>query len=101
MQLSSGSTLIDHTFVFRGPQASRVCLVGSFNAWNGTATPMRRTRGGGWKVVLHLAAGHYEYKYLVDGEWRREPECEDEDVVCPHCVPNEYGTMNCVLDLHD
>lgn len=99
MQTPLGTTLVDHTFIFRGPEASQVFVVGSFNGWDSNATPMRKTRGGVFRVTLPLTPGRHEYKYVVDGDWRRDPECEEPDIVCPHCTENEFGTMNCVLNI--
>jgi len=52
--------------------AERVNLVGEFNDWDTTATPMSRHRSdSNWKVSVELKAGQrYRFRYLVDGkEW--------------------------------
>lgn len=90
-----------HTFAMRAPEAKKVCLAGTFNGWDTEATPMRRNEYGVWTATLRLAPGRYEHKYLVDGAWRSEAACEGpghDD--CPHCVPNDRGTRNCVFHLH-
>ena len=82
-------------------EAKSVFLAGSFNGWSTSATPMV-TNGHGqghWKATLPLARGQYEYKFVVDGEWCCEPDCVDKGVHCPHCIVNEYGTMNRVLEV--
>ena len=98
-QTSLGQTLIPQRFEYRDPDARNVTLLGSFNGWDPVATPMRRKTDGLWIATVRLQPGRHEYKYLVDGEWRRETTCEELDRDCPHCVPNNYGTMNCVLEL--
>lgn len=88
-----------HTFATRAPDAKNVRLAGSFNGWDPEATPMRRNEHGVWMVTLQLEPGRYEYKYVVDGTWRCEEACEQSHRGCPHCVPNDFGTWNCVFNL--
>ncbi len=79
--------------------ATAVFLAGSFNNWSPTATPMTRDQRNHWTVLLPLAPGHYEYKFVVDGEWCCEPGCTFKSVQCPRCTMNGFGTMNCVLEV--
>ena len=79
--------------------AEAVILAGSFNNWSLTETPMARDSGGYWTASLPLAAGRYEYKFVVDGEWCCEPGCTYKTVHCDHCVINEFGTMNRVPEV--
>ena len=88
------------TFTTPAPDAKKVCLAGSFNGWDPGATPMRRNEYGVWVVTLQLAPGRYEYRFVVDGEWRSEVACEGPHGDCPHCVPNDFGTRNCVVHVH-
>lgn len=62
-------------FVFVGPQASKVSLVGDFNEWDVTKTPMVRSATGGlWTVTLPLKAGRHLYAFVVDGStWTNDP----------------------------
>jgi Carbohydrate-binding module 48 (Isoamylase N-terminal domain) len=62
-------------FVLVAPQAARVSLVGDFNNWDPTATPMERTpTGGTWSVNVPLSAGRHEYSFVVDGkQWIPDP----------------------------
>jgi hypothetical protein len=62
-------------FVLVAPQAVQVSLVGTFNRWDPTATPMERTpTGGTWSVVIPLSAGRHEYAFVVDGKhWLPDP----------------------------
>ncbi len=52
--------------------AKRVIVSGNFNAWNKEELAMIKTIGG-WQLPYVLAAGNYEYKFLVDGEWITDP----------------------------
>ena len=62
-------------FVFVGPQASHVALVGDFNDWDVRKTPMVRSATGGlWTVTLPLQAGRHLYAFVVDGStWTNDP----------------------------
>ncbi len=62
-------------FVVVAPQAVHVSLVGDFNNWDPTATPMERTpTGGTWSVIVPLSAGRHEYSFVVDGkQWIPDP----------------------------
>ena len=70
-----------------GDGARRVELTGSFNDWQ--RLPMRRQKDGSFVKVVELAPGTYEYKFLVDGQWRGDPDNGDWAV-------NPYGTVNSV-----
>ncbi len=78
-------------------RAKEVFLAGSFNDWNPKALPMRRRTKGEWRATLRLEPGRYEYKFVVDGEWRCAPDCDRPYGGCPNCVQNKFGTMNRVL----
>jgi 1,4-alpha-glucan branching enzyme len=77
--------------------AERVNLVGDFNDWDTTATPMTRNRSdSNWKVSVELeAAQRYRFRYLVDGkEWHNDWHADDH-------VDNPYGSHDSVVDLAD
>jgi 1,4-alpha-glucan branching enzyme len=77
--------------------AESVFLVGTFNAWNPSACPMKRSADGVWRVSLKVAPGIYEYKFLVDGEWVCKPGVHELDPTLlsdSDCVPSVYGTAN-------
>ena len=76
-------------FEFSAPEAQEVWLVGDFNNWAICTNPMKKDRKGLWKATLPLAPGRYEYRFLADGQWENDPSCS-----C--CVPNQFGSMNCV-----
>jgi len=60
-------------FFCNAPNAEHVCLVGDFNDWDLTATPMRRMPDGTWMTGLELPHGHHQYLFLVDGNPRLDP----------------------------
>jgi 1,4-alpha-glucan branching enzyme len=69
-----------------------VKVAGNFNAWNPDATPLKNAGGGEWVIRLLLRSGQYEYRFVVDGRWREDPQV-------PQHVPNPYGALNSVLAL--
>ena len=61
-------------FVFVAPRAAKVSVVGDFNGWDSTKTPMARaTDGGVWTVTLPLTTGRHLYSFVVDGSWSIDP----------------------------
>jgi 1,4-alpha-glucan branching enzyme len=77
------------SFEFQAPEAQKVYLVGNFNDWDTRAGLMKKDKKGIWKITLSLKPGRYEYRFLRDGSWENDPSCSD-------CVPNEFGSQNCV-----
>lgn len=73
------------------PDAGEVYLVGDFNNWDLGADRMTK-RQGSFRKTKKLKPGEYCYKFLVDGEWHTDPSAEKQ-------VPNEYGTMNSVIQI--
>jgi len=86
-------------FGCRAPMARSVFLAGSFNHWDPTKLPMRRHPDGTWGLALQLNPGRYEFKFIIDGQWCCDPEKGDAQGVQAGCVPNPFGTMNCVVDV--
>lgn len=85
-------------FSCQAPSAKAVFLAGTFNGWKPDAEPLRPVNGK-WTVTLPLPPGHYEYKFVVDGQWCCEPGCEHAYQGCPRCVANDRGTMNRILEV--
>ena len=59
-------------------QGASVNLVGEFNGWDPTATPMNRLKSGDYKVTVDLQVGQeYQFRYLIDGHlWVNETEAD-------------------------
>jgi 1,4-alpha-glucan branching enzyme len=79
-------------FVFPAPDAQKVSLGGDFNNWDTHAEPMKKDKKGIWKVTVNLESGRYEYRFFVDDKWEKDPSCTE-------CVPNDFGSMNCVKNV--
>lgn len=78
------------TFKYRAPEAKSVFLAGSFNGWNVAANQMKRSKDGTWSTTVNLLPGEYEYLFIVDGEWKTDPQCEPRYL-------NRYGGYNSLL----
>lgn len=77
--------------VFDAPDARSVSVVGDFNDWQPTATPMRRLEAGQpWSALVLIPPGRHAYALLVDGtRWvadPRAPRARDDDFGKPQSV---------------
>ena len=79
-------------FTFKAPGALSVMLAGDFTHWQENAIQMKKQAGGLWKATVDLGPGTYHYRFLVDGQWRDDPECTLR-------VPNPYGGDNSVREV--
>jgi len=69
---------------FIDPVAGSVCLAGTFNDWRPNVTPMIHIGAGRWVKALALPPGSYEYRLVVDGEWKPAPRA-GETIANPFC----------------
>jgi 1,4-alpha-glucan branching enzyme len=74
------------------PDAQRVTIVGDFNNWNVTETPMKRLKNGDFQVSLELPCNtEYSFRYLVNANrW-------ENDWYADRYVPNPYGCEDSVV----
>ena len=77
-------------FNFRAPPGVEVCVAGTFNNWDPTSIRLRGNSKGTYTATVLLPPGQYEHKFIVNGDWRNDPECSEQ-------VPNAFGTTNSVL----
>ncbi|MBQ8279082.1 MAG: type I pullulanase [Roseburia sp.] len=68
------------TFRYYAPDATKVCLAGTMNGWSDSATLMTKGDDGVWTHTAELAAGTYQYKFVVDGSWVNDPNNTNEMV---------------------
>ena len=69
-----------------------VLLAGSFNDWQPVKKLVEKNGNGVYRCRLLLFPGEYQYKFLVDGQWR-------SDALNPDFVPNDFGSLNSVLNV--
>jgi len=81
------------TFTVRAEAGSKVFVAGSFNNWDPTAKELADKNGDGtFTATLSLAPGSYQYKFVIDGTWCADPECNE-------WVQNDHGTLNSVVNV--
>jgi len=80
------------TFSFESSDAKEVILMGDFNNWNPKKHPMKKDDNGKWIRAVLLPPGQYEYKFLVDGQWKEDPQ---NDRICS----NKFGSYNNLVNL--
>lgn len=81
---------------FKDASAGDVRIAGDFNGW----VPDRGVRSliasegqtRVWTKVLNLEPGTYQYRYVVDGEWREDP-------ANPRSAPGPTGQPNSILQV--
>ncbi|HEX6809122.1 MAG TPA: isoamylase early set domain-containing protein [Gemmatimonadaceae bacterium] len=83
-------------FVLLAPSASSVSLVGDFNDWQRTATPLRPAGAPGmWAVSLPVPRGLHQYAFIVDGtRWTPDPATSTT-------VTDDFGTTTSVIAVGD
>jgi 1,4-alpha-glucan branching enzyme len=78
-------------FKFHSEPGHAVYVAGTFNNWNAKQYPLHDRKGtGDYRLVVPLAPGRFEYKFIIDGLWCVDPEC-------PDWVRNNYGSLNSVV----
>jgi chromosome partitioning protein len=79
---------------FRDGAASDVRIAGDFNGWVPDKGVRSLIESEGqqrvWTKVMQLPPGTYQYRYVVDGEWRKDPSN-------PESVPGTGGRPNSIL----
>jgi chromosome partitioning protein len=79
---------------FRDAAASDVRIAGDFNGWVPDKGVRSLIESEGqtriWTKILRLSPGTYQYRYVVDGEWREDPDN-------PEVASGQVGGRNSVL----
>ena len=78
-----------------GEKVRNAAVLGEFNNWSASATPMKRLRNGEFTASVELARGrNYQFRYLLDKtQWENDPEAD-------RLVPTPYGDCyNSVLEI--
>jgi hypothetical protein len=81
-------------FILVDGAAQQVYLVGDFNGWSKTETPLvRAANGNSWTVAVPLSQGRHEYAFIVSDEngdrWVADP--------LGRIVEDEFGTESSVI----
>lgn len=80
-------------FVLVAPEAASVAVVGDFNDWSFSATPLERQPGDDvWWVTVPLRPGRYRYAFVVNGtSWQPDPNAP--------AAEDEFGRPNSVVTI--
>lgn len=78
-------------FTYYDPVARDVQLAGDFSDWKPVRSlTIQDGKERIWKCVVSLDPGNYQYKYIVDGEWRVDPNNDE-------VVKDDKGVSNSSL----
>ena len=88
--LSKKTTKKRASFQLLATDASQVCVAGTFNDWDPVVRPLKRGKDDVFRTWMNLAPGTYEYRFVIDGEWREDPCCQLRS-------PTPYGGDNSIL----
>ncbi len=77
-QYGTGNSVLNigksYAFTLNGyTDAKKVFLAGSFNNWKPNEIRMIKTDTA-WVAEYYIGPGNYEYKFIVDGEWKLDPD---------------------------
>lgn len=80
------------TFSLESTDADEVIVTGDFNNWDPKKHPMEKDENGNWIKTVMVLPGKYEYKFLVDGQWKEDPKNKELSFNC-------FGTYNNILNV--
>lgn len=84
-------TLKVQTISLLASEAKEVYLVGDFNNWTADkSSRLEPMPDGKWEKRIALRPGRYKYKFIVDGEWRTDPNNQ-------RTAPTDFGGVDSVL----
>jgi 1,4-alpha-glucan branching enzyme len=78
-----------------GNGAENATIVGEFNNWSTSATPMKRLKNGAFSASVELEKGRsYQFRYLLgDSHWENDPDADEY-------IPTPFGdSHNSVIRL--
>lgn len=65
--------------------AEKACIVGDFNNWDRTASPMLKRKDGSFRVTVNLEKGReYAFRYFIDGVRWKNADNADRFVPTPY-----------------
>ncbi len=70
---------------------SNVYVSGTFNEWSEDAKKLKDSDGkGNYTAILMLFPGEYQYKFIINGEWKIDSGCQN-------WIKNDFGTLNSLM----
>lgn len=74
---------------------AKIFLAGNFNSWN-PSDPKYLLKNDGpdglWSITVKLPPGTYQYKFVADGQWIKDPSS-------PGSAPDGFGGQNGQFDV--
>ena len=81
------------TFKLNAKKTDKVFVAGSFNDWDATAKSLKYdAKKKQHSVTMYLPTGEHQYKFVLNGAWCVDPECENWEL-------NDLGSMNSVVEV--
>ena len=78
-------------FIYQDAGARSVALVGDFNDWDASRSPLVEVSPGVWSITLPLQPGRYQYQLVIDGARRiADPSAQQS-------IDSEFGGTNSVV----
>jgi chromosome partitioning protein len=77
-------------FWIEAPHAQDVRVTGAFSDWSYEGIALQRGEDGVWSAVVAIPPGSYEYRFILDGVWVKDPNNIES-------VTNEFGQENSVV----
>jgi hypothetical protein len=77
-------------FNLKEGKGKQIFLAGNFNDWKPSDPKflLKDDDGDGiWSITVKLAPGTYQYKFVIDGQWTKDPSS-------PSDAPDGYGGRN-------
>jgi 1,4-alpha-glucan branching enzyme len=79
-------------FSFAASAARRVQRIGDFTQRQEQPVHLHEQPDGVWQMATKLKPGEHHYRFLVDGQWQNDPECNLR-------VPNPFGCEDSVREV--
>ncbi len=76
-------------FQIQAEAGNEIYVAGSFNNWDDKANKLRKSKDK-YATSIVLQKGSYEYKFVINGVWCVDPNCDDWQ-------PNSMGTINSII----
>ena len=80
------------SFCLSVPEAKEVFVAGDFNQWQVNDRSKMELENGAWVKRLQLKPGCYKYRFVVDGQWRHDPENQ-------RYQKNPFGSVDSLLEV--
>jgi 1,4-alpha-glucan branching enzyme len=77
------------SFTYFDPSAENVMVAGDFTDWDQNPIALKKQKDGSWKATVPLDPGEHQYRFLVDGRWADDSQCDSRK-------PNGFGEENCI-----